>query len=253
MGDSEMSKRISSNRVVLMGVLGGILALTLSACAGPNGLGAASPASAAAPPSATSSTPATDAASEPTGTPTHDPASDPTAVVVHFDRLEIVDATGVVRGSAGYFEPVANAVSILAAATGVQPVVGRNVPKLEGYASTTYQRDGLTLYDLDIPVSAPLDTDWTVFVVGPSAGSLAVTTAGGIRVGQSQATVEAIAPGVFEARTVVDLPVLDGIFEETTVSTGETGNPLTHAVGVRLENTPATVTSIGAPGRNYGI
>jgi len=248
MGDSEMSKRTSSNRVVLMGVLGGILALTLSACAGPNGQGSAAPAS----PSSTSSTRATDAVSEPTGTPTHDPASDPSTVVVHFDRLELVDATGVVRGSAGYFEPVANAVSILAAATGVQPVVAPYAGGLETSPGTSYQWDGLTLYDLDTPVSAPLDTDWYVFVVGPSAGSLAITTAGGIRVGQSQATVEGIAPGVFEARTVADLPVLDGTFEETTVSTGTTGDPLTHSVGVRLENTPATVTSIAAPGRNYG-
>lgn len=235
-----MPSKAHSSRL-LVGAIGGIVVLCLSGCAGPNG----------PTPSSTSAIAKTDAAIEPTGTPTRDPASDPTAIVVQVDRLEVVDSAGGVRGSVPYSEPVANMVSVLAAATGAQPVVAAYPAGTEADPGTSYSWGGITLLDPDTAVEPPF-SDWYVRVEGPSAAALSIATSAGVRVGQSQAEVEALAPGALTPVQLTDSMGFDVNLDETTVSTSDDGSPLTYSVYVRLQNSPTVATIIIAPSQNWG-
>jgi len=236
---------ISVKRAVPAAILCGILAVTLAACAGANG--ASLP---AAVPSVSPST--ADAATAPTGTPTADPASVPTTIVLHSDRLEVVDAAGVQRGSVDYTEPVANAVAILVAATGTQPVVAPSAHVAESDPGTSYSWDGITLTDPVTAVESAWQFDWYAQVDGPSAGALAITTAAGVRVGQTKADVDARAPGALTPVEVTGGTAYDGTFEERTVATGASGEAMTYSVRVRVGNAPAVVTTLVAPAQNWG-
>ncbi|MDY7528568.1 MULTISPECIES: hypothetical protein [unclassified Cryobacterium] len=242
-----MAIKICVKRAVPAAMLCGILALMLTACVGADG--ASLP---AAVPSVSPSTAATDAATAPTRTPMADPASDPTTIVVHSDRLEVVDAAGVPRGSVDYTEPIAKAVAILVAATGTQPVVAPSAHVAESDPGTSYSWEGITLTDPVTTVESAWQFDWYAQVDGPSSGGLSITTAAGVRVGQTKADVDARAPGVLTPVDVTGGTAYDATFEERSVATGASGEEMTYSVRVRVGTAPAVVTTFVAPAQNWG-
>lgn len=213
----------------------GLLTMSLGACAsnaaGPQPIG--SPSAAASPVQS-------------------DPPAAATAILVHSDGLQVVDAEGAVLESVSYFDPIADVVAVISAATRQDPVVEPHSGGIESSPGTYYRWNGLHLSDPESPVAAPpLDPEWHVWVDGATAGSLPVTTADLVGVGQSQPEVEALVPGALDTVTVNGSTVMEGRFEVVQVGTaGETA--LNHSTFVRLEGAPLIVTLIMAPTPDWG-
>ncbi|TFD85647.1 hypothetical protein [Cryobacterium psychrotolerans] len=230
-----MTRKTIARTAVILGAVG-VLAMSLVGCASR----AASPAPAIGP---------SPSASDPAQT---DPPAVAAAILVHSDGLRVVDAAGDVLETVTYFDPIADVVAVLTTAIGSDPVVEAHTGGSESSPGTFYVWDGLLLNDTDEPVAAPrLDPEWHVRVDGPTAGTLAVTTAEHVAVGQSQAEVETLVPGTLSTVEVAGSTVMDGRYELLEVGkNGETA--LHHVTFVRLEGSPLTVTTILAPAPDWG-
>lgn len=182
-----------------------------------------------------------------------DPPTVATSILVGSDGLQVVDAEGAVLESVTYFDPIADVVAVISAATKEDPLVEPHSGGIESSPGTYYRWDGLQLNDTDSPVAAPpLDPEWHVRVDGATAGSLPVTTADLVGVGQFQPEVEALVPGTLETLTVNGATVMDGRYGVLRVGMdGETA--LNHSTTVRLEGSPLAVTLIMAPAPDWGV
>lgn len=181
-----------------------------------------------------------------------DPPAPAASILVGSDGLQVVDADGAVLESVTYFDPIADVVAVISAATRQDPVVEPHSGGIESSPGTAYVWDGLLLNDTDEPAAAPpLYPEWYVRVEGPTAGNLALTTVEHVAVGQTQAEVETLVPGTLSTVEVAGSTVMDGRYELLEVGkNGETA--LHHLTFVRLEGSPLTVTTIMAPAPDWG-
>lgn len=235
---SRWQKSQASLRVVLTG---GLVALSLAACATPVTNAGGTPA-----PKRTESSSPTPQDSEPA-------APSVARILVRSDGLQLVSESGDVLSAVAYLDPIDEVVDTLSTAIGTAPEVAPHDGGIESPSGTYYRWDGLQLNDIDAAVVAPTNPEWVVRLNGPSAGAVALSTADHVAVGNSEADVEELVPDTLMPLTVNQETVLDGEYDVRQVGEGDSGNSLTHSVFVRLSGVPLTVTLIAAPSGNFGV
>ncbi|WP_438853645.1 hypothetical protein [Agromyces sp. M3QZ16-3] len=212
--------------------------------------GCTAPAASVTPPSAsTSSPPPTTEAAEPT----------PALVAITAESIAVLDTAGGIIVSFDYFQPTADVVSGLTTYLG-EPVATPNPGGLETPPGTDHVWGGLRLSDTDTPGRVPDIPNHTVFVEGPDAGPLPVSTApgigsaSGVAVGDPAASltigVEAGVPYTdpTTGRTVVVDRV--GI---VPLPTSTPSTPLDFGVMIVSYTDDGAIARMVAPSANFGV
>ncbi|SMH48890.1 hypothetical protein SAMN06295885_3156 [Rathayibacter oskolensis] len=243
------------SRALVAVLLTGAVAASLAGCvpgadptADPTTAGSAAPAATA------STTPtATDpAAATPTASAT--PAvADAAALLMGPTSFTLVDDSGVELGTWEYRNGT-GAVAALTEAFGSAPTESDDIP-YEGYSSRKSSWPGFAyrdyeVYDAGGPESTYPEPDFQLEATAPVVGDVAISTLGGVSVGDTTAEVQAEHPeGLVDSGAGVSLAYFR--FDETVIGT-QNGGDLTNSVGVLAEDEIA-VSSIRAPFVNWGV
>ncbi|MCM6764196.1 hypothetical protein NB037_17410, partial [Rathayibacter sp. ZW T2_19] len=186
------------------------------------------------------------ASATPTATPT---AADAASLLIGPTSFSLVDADGTELGTWEYRDGT-GAVAALTEAFGSAPVESDDIP-YEGYRTRNSSWPGFDFKDTEVydaggPESKYPEPDFLLAVNAPAVGDVAISTLGGVAVGDAAEEVRAEhpdsvqegAPGLFD-------------FDTTPVGTLD-GFELTHTVGVLAED-EVTVSGIRAPFVNWGV
>ena len=220
----------------------------------------------------TGCTPSADPVAEPTGsatgapgstaTPTAGPtasatptaipaptAADAASLLIGPTSFSLVDAAGTELGTWEYRDGT-GAVAALTEAFGSAPAESDEIP-YEGYRTRNSSWPGFDFKDTEVydaggPETKYPEPDFLLAAHAPAVGDVAISTLGGVAVGDAAEEVRAEhpdsvqegAPGLFD-------------FDTTPVGTLD-GVELTHTVGVLAED-EVTVSGIRAPFVNWGV
>ncbi|ROQ65192.1 hypothetical protein EDF36_0695 [Rathayibacter sp. PhB152] len=186
----------------------------------------------------------------PTSTPA--PTATPAAaasLLIGPTSFSLVDATGAQLGSWAYRDGT-GAVAALTEAFGSEPTESDDVP-YEGYRSRAYIWPGFVLRDTDVydaggPELTYPEPDFLLEATAATVGDVAISTLGGVTVGDATAELAAEHP-----ESTTDGAPGSFLFDTTPVGTLE-GYELTNTVGAIAED-EVTVSSLRAPFVNWGV
>lgn len=218
------------------------LALALSACAAPT------PAA-----TATNTPSITPSAS---ATPTPEPAAQPASIVISSAGFTILDANNQALGEFDYFEGDATAaIAALTTAFGSAPVESEfgstNHPESNSIISSWA---GFELRDRDADASYPDVPSFSVDVTTAEINGVSIRTTDGVQVGMPLVQVEPLSyRNWVDTGTGAEIPIF--LLEQLplTIERGADYEPAAFSVVVSSEAPAKTVTSIGAPGANFGV
>ncbi|QHC65909.1 hypothetical protein GSU68_04465 [Rathayibacter sp. VKM Ac-2759] len=206
--------------------------------------GAAAPAS-ATPSASGSATPA------PGGSATPSPAmADAVSLLIGPTSFSLVDASGTELGTWDYRNGT-GAVEALTEAFGSAPTESDDVP-YEGFRSRVSGWPGFAFKDTEVydaggPELEFPEPDFMVDATAPSVGDVAISTLGGVAVGDATRDVVAQHPdGVPEGGSLGLF-----LFDETTVGSHNGGDLVNSVMAVAEDE--ITVSRIAAPSANWGV
>ena len=154
---------------------------------------AAAPSAAPAEPT----TPATPSAAPADPTPTPTPEAVAERIVVTAESMAVLMSDGFTGATFDYFEPADLAVEGLTDVLGAAPTTTQEPGNPDDGSFTLHEWDGVAIWDLDRPASAPFRSDWTMLLTAPTAGGVALETVDGVQVGDSASALEAAYPDQF--------------------------------------------------------
>lgn len=181
-----------------------------------------------------------------------DPSSTPAvaaSLLIGPTSFSLVDAEGGQLGTWEYRDGT-GVVAALTEAFGSEPTESDDIP-YEGYRSRAYSWPGFVLRDTDVydaggPELTYPEPDFLLEATASAVGDVAISTLGGVAVGDATADVAAEHP---DSATGGALGTF--LFDTTPVGTVE-GYELTNTVGAIAED-EVTVSSLRAPFMNWGV
>jgi hypothetical protein len=195
-------------------------------------------------------TPAPASTPAPTATPAAPAAPAAAAsLLIGPTSFSLVDASGTQLGSWDYRDGT-GAVAALTEAFGSEPTESDDIP-YEGYRSRAYTWPGFVLRNTDVydaggPELTYPEPDILLEATAPAVDGVAISTLGGVAVGDAAAEVAAEHP-----ESTTDGSLSSFFFDTTTVGTTEDFE-LTNWVAALAED-HVTVSSLRAPFVNWGV
>ena len=185
-----------------------------------------------------------------TPTPSATPVpADAASLLLGPTSFSLVDDSGAELGTWAYRDGT-GAVAALTEAFGSEPTESDEVP-YEGYRTHDYTWPGFVLSDTEVydaggPELKFPEPDVTVKATAPAVADVAISTLGGVAVGDSAAEVAAERP----ESVIGDRPGAF-LFDNTPVGSAD-GTELTNGVGA-IADDEVTVSSLNAPYMNWGV
>ncbi|WP_156465947.1 MULTISPECIES: hypothetical protein [unclassified Rathayibacter] len=208
----------------------------------------------AAPAPAASANPSASGSSTPDGSATPAPAmADAASLLIGPTSFSLVDASGTELGTWDYRNGT-GAVEALTEAFGSAPTESDDVP-YEGFRSRVSGWPGFAFKDTEVydaggPELTFPEPDFLVEATAPAVGDVAISTLGGVAVGDAAQDVRAEHPdGVPAGSADGSLGLF--LFDETTVGSHNGGDLVNSVMAVAEDET--TVSRIVAPSANWGV
>ncbi|MWV49122.1 hypothetical protein GRS96_07505 [Rathayibacter sp. VKM Ac-2803] len=248
------------SRTLTAAVLTAVVATALAGCvpAEPGADPTSSAGEAAPAPTSTDSAPSSSSAPSDSGTGTPTPGETPamadaTSLLIGPISFSLVDASGAELGTWDYRDGT-GAIAALTEAFGSTPTESDDVP-YEGFRSRAYSWPGFDfkdteVYDAGDPELEFPEPDFMVGATAPTVGDVAVSTLGGVSVGDATADVRVEHPdGILEGAGPESAGLF--LFDETSVGSSN-GNDLVNSV-MAIADDEVTISAIRAPSANWGV
>ncbi|KZX22526.1 hypothetical protein [Rathayibacter tanaceti] len=175
--------------------------------------------------------------------------SDATSLLIGPTSFSLVDASGAGLGTWDYRNGT-GAIAALTEAFGSTPTESDDVP-YEGFRSRAYTWPGFTVKDTEVydagdPEPEYPEPDFLVGATAPAVGDVAVSTLGGVSVGDATADVRAEHPESAGAGAAGLF-----LFDATSVGSSD-GSDLVNSV-MAIADDEVTISAIRAPSANWGV